>query len=223
MLPRLTRYAARIAACLLLALGAVIAVSAVTDRPSDEDANHPSQLAAENQADAEAAYDDIRGHHLNYIAATAGADVAVKADAVADYAVDKAEGLDEAQKAADQAAEEASRNTNPTSVNIPSSCGEYSGNRATGCAITLEWGFDLEQFACLEVLWNRESGWNELAANSIGAYGIPQAYPGNKMSSEGDDWQTNPVTQIRWGLGYISGRYDNPCGALAQSDAEGFY
>jgi hypothetical protein len=223
LLPKLTRHAARIAAVLVLALGAVIAVMAATDRPSDEDAQHPSNAAAENQADAEAAFDEARSHHLDYIAATAGADVTVKAAAVAEYASDKAQGLDDAQEDADQAAEEAAMNTNPTSVEIPSSCDEFSGNRATGCAITLERGYDLEQFACLELLWSKESGWNELAENSIGAYGIPQSYPGSKMASEGDDWRTNPVTQILWGLGYIEGKYGTPCDAWAYSEAEGFY
>jgi hypothetical protein len=223
MIPKLTRYGARIAALLVLAIGALIAVNAATDDPSEVDARQPGQAAAEQQAEAEAAYEEVRYRHVNYIAETAGADVTVKAAAVADYAVDKAEGLNDAQEDADQAAEEAARTTNPTSVNIPSSCGEYSGNRATGCALTLGRGWDLEQFACLELLWDKESGWNELAANSIGAYGIPQAYPGSKMATVGDDWQTNPVTQITWGLGYIEGRYDDPCGAWAESEAEGFY
>ena len=227
MIPLLTRYGARLAAVLVLALGAVIAVNAITDDTSELDAQHPSQAAADQQAEAEAAAEEFRFQHVNYIAETAGADVTVKAEAVADYALSKAEGLDEAeqaaQEAAEQAAAEAAQNTNPTSVDIPSSCGEFSGNRATGCAITLDWGFDLEQFACLERLWTRESGWNEFAANSIGAYGIPQALPGSKMSSEGDDWETNPVTQIRWGLGYIQGRYSTPCAAWAHSEAEGFY
>ena len=31
----------------------------------------------------------------------------------------------------------------------------------------------------------------------------------------GADWATNPVTQIRWGLDYISSRYGSPCAALA--------
>src|SRR5690606_37353819 len=180
-------------------------------------ADHPSQAAAEQQAEAEAAYEEVRHRHVNYIAETAGADVTVKAEAVADYAMDKAEGLDdaeaEAREESERAAEEAAQNTNPTSVDIPSSCGEFSGNRATGCAIALDQGFDLEQFGCLNLLWNKESGWNELAENSIGAYGIPQAYPGSKMSLEGDDWRTNPVTQINWGLGYIQDRYGTPCAA----------
>ena len=43
-----------------------------------------------------------------------------------------------------------------------------------------------------------------------GAYGIPQAKPGNKMAPPVPDWQTNATTQITWGLGYIKGRYGNP-------------
>jgi hypothetical protein len=33
------------------------------------------------------------------------------------------------------------------------------------------------------------------------------------MASAGADWQTNPATQISWGLGYIGGRYGSPMGA----------
>ncbi|MEV3935648.1 lytic transglycosylase domain-containing protein [Glycomyces sp. NPDC049804] len=223
MIPKLTRYGTRIAALVVLAIGALIAVNALTDDPALIDAEHPGRAAAEQQADAEAAYEEARGHHRDYIAATAGADVTVKAEAVGEYAADKANGLNDAQEDADQAAEEAAANNNPTSVEIPSSCDEFTGNKATGCALTLEAGFDLEQFACLELLWDKESGWNELAENPIGAYGIPQSYPGSKMASFGDDWQTNPVTQILWGLDYIEGRYDVPCDAWAKSEAEGFY
>ena len=220
MLPELTRYGARIAALLVLAIGAVIAVAAITDDPATTDAQHPSQAAAEQQAEAEAAIDEVRFRHVNYIAETAGADVTVKAAAVADYAVDKAEGLNDAEEAAQELA---AQNNMPTSVDVPASCDEFSGNKATGCALTLDAGFDLEQFGCLELLWDKESHWNELAENSIGAYGIPQAYPGNKMATVGDDWRTNPVTQITWGLGYIEGRYGAPCDAWAQSEAEGSY
>ena len=54
----------------------------------------------------------------------------------------------------------------------------------------------------------RESGCRFDATNaSTGAYGIPQALPGTKMASAGADWQTNPVTQIRWMIGYVTGRY----------------
>jgi hypothetical protein len=80
------------------------------------------------------------------------------------------------------------------------------------------------EFQCLVTLWNRESGWNFQATNSgSGAYGIPQSLPGSKMASAGADWQTNPQTQIIWGLGYIIGRYGTPCGAVAVWDTRGWY
>lgn len=84
------------------------------------------------------------------------------------------------------------------------------------------WGDD--QFNCLVALWSRESGWNTYAHNArSGAYGIPQALPGSKMASAGEDWATNPATQISWGLGYISGRYGTPCGAWEHSEIKGWY
>lgn len=85
-------------------------------------------------------------------------------------------------------------------------------------------GWDQAQYDCLVSLWKKESGWNAFAHNkSSGAYGIPQALPGSKMASAGADWATNPATQITWGLGYITGRYTNPCGAWGTSQAKGWY
>ena len=78
-------------------------------------------------------------------------------------------------------------------------------------------------FGCLFDLWNRESGWVYDAENASGAYGIPQALPGSKMASAGPDWQTNPATQIAWGLGYIKQLYGNPCGAWSFEEANGYY
>jgi hypothetical protein len=87
---------------------------------------------------------------------------------------------------------------------------------------SMGWGAD--QYNCLVALWNRESGWNVYAHNaSSGAYGIPQALPGEKMASAGADWATNPATQIAWGLSYISGRYATPCGAWEHSETVGWY
>ena len=85
-------------------------------------------------------------------------------------------------------------------------------------------GWGPEQYDCLVALWNRESHWNVYAHNtSSGAYGIPQALPGEKMGTVADDWQTNPATQIEWGLRYIEGRYGSPCGAWAHSEAVHWY
>ncbi|WP_245982282.1 transglycosylase SLT domain-containing protein [Mycetocola tolaasinivorans] len=89
--------------------------------------------------------------------------------------------------------------------------------------IVMSRGWGQDQYACLVALWNKESGWRYNAANPSGAYGIPQALPGRKMASAGADWQTNPATQIQWGLGYITGRYGSPCGAWAHSQAFNWY
>ncbi|WP_202878810.1 aggregation-promoting factor C-terminal-like domain-containing protein [Ornithinimicrobium ciconiae] len=86
------------------------------------------------------------------------------------------------------------------------------------------YGWSQDQFGCLDSLWMRESGWNHTATNpSSGAYGIPQSLPASKMASAGSDWRTNPATQIRWGLGYIQGRYGSPCSAWAHSQSVGWY
>ncbi|MCG5439694.1 lytic transglycosylase domain-containing protein [Micromonospora foliorum] len=107
---------------------------------------------------------------------------------------------------------------------IPASCAEYSGNRKTGCALMISAGFGIAEFPCLEKLWTKESGWNHKASNSSsGAYGIPQSLPGSKMGSVASDWRTNPATQIKWGLGYIKGRYKTPCGAWSYFQNNGHY
>ena len=114
--------------------------------------------------------------------------------------------------------------TKPYTGPIPESCQEYSGNRAIGCALLLEAGFAIDEMPCLDRLWTKESGWNPHASNpSTGAYGIPQALPGSKMASVGADWQTNPATQITWGLGYIKSRYGTPCQAWAFMQSHGWY
>nr|WP_199867019.1 transglycosylase SLT domain-containing protein [Nocardiopsis sp. TSRI0078] len=102
----------------------------------------------------------------------------------------------------------------------------FSGDpKGIALEMVLAEGWGESQFHdCLEPLWEKESGWNPLAENpSSGAYGIPQSYPGEKMASHGDDWRTNPATQIAWGIDYIKGRYGDPCGAWAQSQATGAY
>ncbi|WP_295789718.1 lytic transglycosylase domain-containing protein [uncultured Microbacterium sp.] len=117
-----------------------------------------------------------------------------------------------------------------SSAPVPVASGGGSGDNspagaqatARGMLASRGWGDD--QFSCLVSLWNKESGWNYRAYNAgSGAYGIPQALPGSKMSSAGADWETNAATQISWGLGYISGRYGTPCGAWSHSQSTGWY
>ena len=109
-----------------------------------------------------------------------------------------------------------------TTVNVP------PPNPGTAQSIAYNmmasFGFDAKtQFGCLNNIWTRESGWRYNAENASGAYGIPQALPGSKMASAGADWQTNPATQIKWGLGYIKSTYTTPCQAWAFWQANGYY
>ncbi len=87
-----------------------------------------------------------------------------------------------------------------------------------------EYGFNERQYNCLNELWTQESNWNYKSRNKVsGAHGIPQALPASKMNIISTDWRTNPVTQIRWGLRYISIRYETPCKAWAKHKRSNWY
>jgi len=127
----------------------------------------------------------------------------------------------EEQRAAEQSA--ASRSEERAAAPAPAPA-QGGSPKAIAQSMLASYGWGGDQWGCLEALWERESNWNPYAQNpSSGAYGIPQALPGGKMASAGADWQTNPATQIRWGLSYISGRYGTPCGAWAHSQSVGWY
>lgn len=99
-----------------------------------------------------------------------------------------------------------------------------SNPQAVGRLLAADRGWGDQQFDCLNSLWKKESGWRWNANNGAsGAYGIAQALPGSKMASAGSDWASNPITQIKWGLGYIANRYGTPCSAWAQSQAVNWY
>lgn len=151
-------------------------------------------------------------------------DAAVALKAQQDAAAQAQRDAEAAAAAAEAAAAKpaaASVSSSPTYAASGTSAGEAQAT-ARGMLAGYGWGDD--QFGCLVSLWDRESGWNYQSYNSSsGAAGIPQALPGSKMASAGADWQTNPATQIAWGLGYIAGRYGNPCGAWAHSESNGWY
>ncbi|MCL2582027.1 MAG: lytic transglycosylase domain-containing protein [Streptosporangiales bacterium] len=102
--------------------------------------------------------------------------------------------------------------------------GSSGSPRQVAQAMLGQFGWSGSQYGCLVPLWGKESGWSTSASNpSSGAYGIPQALPGNKMSSAGPDWQSNPATQIKWGLQYIQSTYGSPCGAWSHEQSAGWY
>lgn len=139
-------------------------------------------------------------------------DAAVAQKKAEDEAAAAAAAAAEAEAAAAQAAALAAANT-------------PAGARAVAAQIaSSQYGWGDGEFSCLDSLWTKESGWDYQAYNQDGgATGIPQALPGDKMASFGDDWQTNAETQIRWGLDYISSVYGTPCSAWGHSQSVNWY
>lgn len=142
-------------------------------------------------------------------------------DAVAKQkAAEKAAKAEKEAKERKEAAEKASRSAtrDATTFSVQSS---YSVAQIQAMARQM---VPSGQFQCFSNIVNHESSWNYKAVNaSSGAYGLFQALPGSKMSSVGSDWQTNPATQIKWGLNYMNGRYGSPCEAWSFWQANSWY
>jgi len=221
---------ARVAgAAVALSLLAVGAVDVVTTRAGDGAigfiAAPPSTLPPQAALEAvayRADTGDLSTHRAEVRDARAEADAAAAraaaeaARVAAQAAADAAAAEAHRQAAADQAARDAQRQSVATTAKQDS--------KAAARAMLAEFGFADSQFSCLSSLWTRESNWLYTATNrSSGAYGIPQALPASKMASAGADYRTNPVTQIRWGLGYIKQVHGTPCGAWAHSQSTGWY
>lgn len=86
-------------------------------------------------------------------------------------------------------------------------------------------GWIKAQWLCLYEIGRRESGWTVVKWNRAGsgAYGVGQALPAEKMRKYGADYLTSAQTQVRWMLAYVSGRFGDPCAALAFHNARGYY
>ncbi len=189
----------------------------LTERVSDETAEVSAQTAdLRARLDAALAQKAAEEEAARLAAEKAAAEKAAAEQAAAEAEAERAQ-----QRQQDAAAPAA-----PVPSGAPAASGDNSpaGAQATAASMLGGYGWGDDQFSCLVSLWNKESGWNYQASNgSSGAYGIPQALPGSKMASAGGDWQTSAATQIRWGLGYISGRYGSPCGAWGHSQSVGWY
>jgi hypothetical protein len=106
-----------------------------------------------------------------------------------------------------------------TSAAVPASCSTSAVACGEAMAAQRGWTVSNGQFACLNALWTRESGWNPYAANpGSSARGIPQDINGWADFAPGD-----VPAQVRWGLGYIAGRYVTPCGAEDHENLDGWY
>jgi flagellar biosynthesis GTPase FlhF len=216
-------------------VGAVVGAAAGADQGGSSDDNNVEATAA----DATLIADIPAGQHsgVQTAALTRQADTmsdAAQADArkaAEESARKKAAADAEAKKEAAQkkaaaekkAKERAAQQTASRSsvrTNIPVK-GSYSTAEVQSMARSM---VPSGQFQCFSNIVSRESGWNYKAVNaSSGAYGLFQALPGSKMASAGSDWQTNPQTQIKWGLNYMNSRYGSPCEAWSFWQANNWY
>jgi hypothetical protein len=219
-----SRYGVRTVAVALLSVGVAGGYYLGQDREAQQTGIDAQLAARTDRAELEFQHQE----HAAHMVATAdkrGAEyqASLKAAEAARAAAERARQAEAAAASRKQRTKDAKTADKPYEGPIPASCNQYSANRKIGCAILLTSGFGLDQMPCLDKLFTRESGWNPKASNPSGAYGIPQARPGNKMASVGADWKTSVATQVKWGLGYIKDRYDTPCKAWAHSEDSGWY
>ena len=66
-------------------------------------------------------------------------------------------------------------------------------------------GISPSEYPYVDYIVSHESGWRVNATNGR-TWGLCQALPGSKMASAGADWETNPVTQLRWCSRYAAGK-----------------
>ncbi len=79
-----------------------------------------------------------------------------------------------------------------------------------------EAGIPPEDWGATDYIVSHESSWNPTAVNpTSGATGLCQALPASKMASAGDDYMSNPVTQLRWCHDYAESRYSGWWSAFA--------
>ena len=160
-------------------------------------------------------------HVVAHAAVSASAPASASASATPSAAATKASVSPSASATTSSAAPVVTKTTQKAVVAVTTQSNPYAGQSAYQIAEKL---VPSSQFGCFDWVVTRESGWSVTATNpSSGAYGLGQALPGYKMASAGPDWQTNPVTQIKWVLGYMDGRYGSPCGAQSFWESHGWY
>jgi uncharacterized protein YabE (DUF348 family) len=81
----------------------------------------------------------------------------------------------------------------------------------------VEWmraaGISESEFAAVDFIIGRESGWRPAAMNAGGCGGLGQACPVTKLARVCPNWQTDPVCQLNFFGGYAKGRYGSWTGA----------
>jgi hypothetical protein len=80
----------------------------------------------------------------------------------------------------------------------------YSGSHEDWMAAA---GIAKSDYAAVDYIVSHEGGWSGTTlynTQGSGAYGLCQSLPASKMASAGDDYMTNPVTQLKWCASYAS-------------------
>lgn len=182
----------------MLATGTVAGSQVVTaDQPAD---SGETVTALPNSASESGAWDHLERDST--VTALSGSEVSRSTDRPS---------LDSLKQETLQERTQASAGSHAASAQVEV---EAADPREIAQSMLAEYGWSQDQFPCLDELWIGESQWQVDATNpTSGAYGIPQSLPAEKMASAGADWETNPETQIEWGLTYIQDRYGSPCAA----------
>jgi hypothetical protein len=185
----------------------------LADIPAGQQA-HVQLASLTQQADAQAiAADASAKKGAEELARKQAAKTALQKKAAAEKAEKEAKERAEAKKAASRTS-----TRDASSFPVQSS---YSVSQIQAIARQM---VPSAQFQCFSNIVDHESGWRMNAVNaSSGAYGLFQALPASKYSSAGSDWQTNPATQIKWGLNYMDSRYGSPCEAWSFWQANSWY
>lgn len=89
-------------------------------------------------------------------------------------------------------------------------------------------GISQSDWPAVDYIVSHESGWCPFVHEGAGggcpsspdyaaghAYGMCQSLPGDKMSSAGDDWLSNAVTQLKWCDSYATASYGGWWGAYS--------
>ncbi|MFI9807198.1 transglycosylase SLT domain-containing protein [Streptomyces sp. NPDC052301] len=186
----------------------------LADIPAGQQAQVQSASLTQ-QADAQAiAADASAKKDAEAAARKAAAESAIAKKAAAEKAAK------EAKERAEAKTEAASRDSARDSSSFPVQS-SYTVAQIQAMARQMVAG---DQFQCFSNIVDHESSWNYHAVNaSSGAYGLFQALPAGKYASAGADWQTNPATQIKWGLNYMNSRYGSPCQAWSFWSANHWY
>lgn len=85
----------------------------------------------------------------------------------------------------------------------------------------LDWmqqaGIPQSDWPYVDSIITKESQWRYTVWNTLGsgAYGLCQALPATKMASAGEDYMTNPVTQLKWCSEYAQVRYGSWANAFS--------